>query len=365
MSPVPGVDTYIIDELSAGAEPTATDTLYLLSSAGSAVPVSYTAADSGNATLDAWLSAYFTDGGRAVYVQGLSSGTVGAGLPSLGTALSLLPPGPGQVVAPEVTGATAIAQMCDAAWDQGKCCIVNGPTDASDATLEALAASVIATSDGGSRGAIMVADTAQYAGTASGETVNVPWAVTLAALVAKQDKATSNPGAAAAGVTGVSWGAASVSDLRSDTRRTALNTAQVSTAKYVDGKYRQYGIRSLANLQTLPSWWNWWGSRVVMAFRSRVAAVGEDFVFAETDGAGKLTGRFKSQIADVAMQLYDLGALFGATPADAYTIDTGDTVNSVASLQAGNLIANCHLKVSENAEHVTINIVRRALTDQI
>jgi hypothetical protein len=356
----PGVDTYIIDEASAGADPTSTDTLYLLSTAGSAVPLVYDQANSGDATLDAELDAYFRDGGRAVTVQGYA--TSGSLLPTLSAAIDLLPAGPGQIVAPEITTAASLITVIDKGWAQNKVTICNGGASDSDGTLETLAGSIIAGSDGGSRGGILCADTAQYPGSVSGQTNDVPWSITLAALVARQDRLTNNPGNAAAGANGVST-AVGVSDERTATRRATLKTAQVNTAKLVAGQYRQYGIRSLADLNALPDWWNWWGARVIMAFRARVAAIGEAVMFGELSGPHRgLVTRFGDLLAAEAKALFDLGALYGDTPAEAFRIDVGETVNTPTSLGRGELAANCYLKVSENAEHVTINLIRRSLS---
>ena len=352
----PGANVFIIDEPFAGADPTATDTLFLLSTAGSAVPVRYYEANTGDSTLDTYLRTYFGEGGRSVIVQGHGAGgTAGTALPDLDDAMALLPAGPGQVVAPEVVAAADIATVADAAWTQGKVSLFNGGTTDTDGTLGTLVEDVVSASDGGSRGAILYADIGVYAGVPPVVSVNVPWSITVAGMIAARDILTGNPGDAAAGIDGVST-ADSLLDERTIDRRNSLKNAQVNTAKTVYGQIRNYGIRSMADLETLPMWWNWWGARVVMAYRARCQVVGEDFMFQEIDGAGKLIGRFNDRLSAEAKELKDMGALWD------YRIDTGPTVNTTAGVQDGNLKAKAYLQTSENAEYIEIDLIRRALT---
>ena len=357
----PGVNVVIVDEPWAGADPTATDTLFLLSTAGSATPIRYYGADSGDATLDTYLRIYFNEGGQSVVVQGYGDGT---SLPTVEDAMAALPPGPGQVVAPEITGSTAIASIADLAWDQGKVSLFNGGTTDTDGTLGTLVDDVKAASDGGCRGAILYADLATYAGVPPVTSVQVPWTIPVAGMIAGRDILTGNPGDAAAGLHGIST-ADSILAERTTPARNALRLAQVNTARTVYGQIRNYGIRSMADTETLPMWWNWWGARVIMSYRARAQVVGEDFMFAQIDGQGKTIGRFNDRLAAEAKELWQLGALYGNDPSEAYRIDTGPTVNTTNSIQNGELKAKCYLRVSENAEHIVISLIRRALTASV
>jgi hypothetical protein len=355
--PVPGFDTYVVDDPNSGVAATATDTLYLLSAAATApaTPTVFKKADSGDATLDAQLRAYFALGGRSVYVQGVGDGTPN---PLLADAIAALPAGPGQVVAPEsVTSADLIALA--GVWPGGKVALLQGPSTATDAALETLAGAVIAGAD--ARGAALFGDYILMP-SATGGTDLIPLSLIVAALVARNDRLFKNPNLAAAGVQGRIDGALGVQDLRDDTRRGTLKDAQVNTAKDVWGSIRNYGFRTLADLDALPHWWDLSGSRTVMAYRARAAAIDEDFVFGQIDGQGSMLARYEGRLRAAAKELYDAKALFGATPDDAYRIDVGETVNPVEELAAGEVKANVFLKTSPFAEHLVTNITRRALT---
>lgn len=354
--PVPGFDTFVVDEPSAGVAATATDTLYLLSTAGPATPEAVKRpSDVTDDTLENQLAAYFQIGGRSVYVQGHGDGTT---LPTLADALALLPAGPGQVVAPEAVTSADLITLAGA-WGRGKVALLQGPSTATDTALEALAGTVRAGAD--ARGAALFADYAIFQ-TPSGGQQLIPWSLVVAALVARNDRLYKNPNIAAAGVNGAVVGVLGVDDLRDDVRREALRDAQVNSAKDVNGSLRNYGFRTLADLATLPHWWDLSGSRTVMAYRAKAAAIDEEFVFGQVDGQGQMLARYEGRLRAAAKDLYDVGALFGDTPDDAYRVVTDETVNPADVLQTGEVTAQVYLRTSPFAEHLVTNITRRPIT---
>ena len=138
------------------------------------------------------------------------------------------------------------------------------------------------------------------------------------------------------------------SEVRLPEKQETLSAAgtQVNCAAVVDGLTVNYGFRSLAKLTVIPHWWDLSGSRAIMALRARVASLDEQFVFAQLDGKGQTISRYEAAVKGVCKELYDLGALYGNTPGDAYQVDTGPAVNTTANLQAGTLTAQVRVKVS-------------------
>lgn len=358
--PDPGVDTYILDEALAGSDPTSTDSLFLLSPDGPATPTPvYSPSDlePESDTLTNQLTAYYIDGGKSVIVQGYGDGTT---LPEPTDAIDLLPAGAGQVVAPELVASDDLVPIIDKAWNAGKVVLCNGTTADTDTTLSTLAQSIISTSLGG-RGAALFADIATYS--VPGQppaTFQVPASISVAAMIARQDLLTGNPGDAAAGVDGIS-NALGVLAERSTAARSTLKTAQVNTFRTVQGTLRNYGIRTLADLTNLPLWWDFWASRTIMALRQRCNAVAEDFVFQQIDGDGVMIGRFNQRITDECKALQDAGAIYGNGDTPGYVVTTDDTVNTTSSIQAGQLTAKVQVKCSPHAEHITVNLIREAL----
>jgi hypothetical protein len=158
--------------------------------------------------------------------------------------------------------------------------------------------------------------------------------VWFAGIIAKNDRETGNPNVAAAGINGRGPGSLlGVVDPRTAARRTTLSATgtQVNCAAVVDGLTVNYGFRSLAKLTVIPHWWDLSGSRAIMALRARVASLDEQFVFAQLDGKGQTISRYDAAVKGVCKELYDLGALYGDTPSDAYQVDTGPAVTTTNS----------------------------------
>jgi hypothetical protein len=178
--PVPGFDTFVVDDPNSGVAATATDTLYLLSAAteAPATPTVKTKADTGDDTLDAQLRAYFAFGGRSVYLQGYGDGTP---LPTLADAARQLPPGPGQVVAPEAVASADLISLAGV-WQGGKVALLQPPSTATDAQATTLASAVIAGVD--ARGAALFDDYILLPSITGGSDL-IPLSLIVAALLAR------------------------------------------------------------------------------------------------------------------------------------------------------------------------------------
>lgn len=360
--PTPGVDTYIIDQPISARQAAETDTLYLLSSqtGAPATPTEFLKGNSGVAALDTQLRAYFEAGGGRAVVQGYSGAN-----PALADALALLPAGPGQVVAPEAVASADIITIAGAAWSANKVYLANGAASSTDSAITTLAQAVIAGATDGFRGTGMWVDTGRHSPITGNTPDNVPYTLTVAGLIAAQDRQTGNPNMVPGGVNGYGPGSfLGVVDARTGARRTTLSAAgiQVNCAAAADRGTTNYGFRTLANLTAMPHWWDFSGSRTVMALRARLAAVDEQFMFAQIDGQGQTIARYGSECKRVCAELYQAGALFGVSQGDAFQVDVGPAINPVAQLQAGVLTAQVRAKVSPFAEHIVTNISRRPLT---
>lgn len=366
--PIPGADVYVIDSAIGGGVPLQTDTLYVLSAAGPAIATKRTQANDADATINNELRAYFHETGRAVYVAGYDP--AGTTKPTPANAIAALPPGPGQVVAPELVTSADIIAVADACWNTNKIYLANGPTSSTIAQLTTLANAVRSGSTTGGRGVGLFAGTGAYPGATSGAAnVSVPWPIAVAAMIARNDRTYLNPNIAAAGVRGKSAalgitqvGAAGATAYTTSEIQ-ALRNIGVNVARVMPGgEIRNYGFRTLANLDMLPQWWDLNGSRTVMSFRADAAAIDEDLLFEQVDGQRALLDRYEGLLRDRLAELHRRGALFGASPADAYGVDTSDRVNPSELLAIGEITAEVRLRISPHAEHVVTNIIRRGIT---
>lgn len=363
----PGYDVYVIDAALGGDAAAATDTLYLLSPNGTATPVRRVRADTGAATLDNQLRAYFAEGGRSVYVQGYGDGTA---LPNLAAAVAALPEGPGQVVAPEAVTAADHITIANGAWAANKVALLNGPSTATIAQLQTLRTAVTTGATTGARGAALFAGVGVYPGPSPGAAnVSVPWPIAVAGMIARSDRVTRNPNLAAAGKRGVSRAlgithtGTGTATLYTPDEISTLFASQINTAKVIrSGEIRNYGFQTLVNMDALPYWDQLSGSRTVMAFRAASAVVDEELVFEQIDGQRVTLNFYEGLLRDVAADLYGRGALYGRTPTDAYDVDTSDAVNLLENIAAGEIVADVRLKTSPHATHVITNIIRRPLT---
>lgn len=384
--PVPGYDIELVDTVTPRGAPTATDTLFLVDFAEDgplytptriesparfdAVFGDYVAYSQAQACIDA----FFAIGGGVVYFvryggpdadeydddhANATNTELQAALNSLGVAL-----GPGQLVVPGATSQSQHALEIAHEWDNNRYALLVPPAGATDEQLEALADGDIA--EEGGRFAALWRDYAVVPGRIFGTTRTVPWAIVQAGLIAASDSLTHNPNREAAGKNGIATHVLSIVDEVDDIRREALRDAQVNTAKTIFGDARAYGVRTLADLSVIPHWSTTGGSRTVMAARALIAAIDEDFVFTQIDGRGQEFALYNGAVKGALEPLFSkYNALYGATLADALSVDTGPTVNTSDTIAANELRARVQLKTSPTAEHVVTFLSRVALDQSV
>lgn len=369
--PEPGVDTFIVDESLGGSGALSTHSIFLLDPVGPAVAVRKTTPDTGDVAVDNMLRVLFMEGGRSVYLAGIGDGTT---KPTPAAAIASLPAGPGQVLAPSLVASADHIAVANAAWPRNKVSLLNGPSTGTVAQYVTLAGAVRTGAGGlagGGRGAGIWAGLVTYRA-AGGGTFNVPLAVSVAGRIARNDRVMRNPNVAAAGrngelqAVGLSQIGAAGATVYTRAELEQLYAAQVNTAALVstrDGvKVRNYGFRTIADLTVLEHWWDFNGARTIMDFRARATVVDEEVMFDQWDGQRIALGRYNGLLRGEAADLYRIGALHGATPGEAYDVDTSDAVNSDDDLALGDVVAVCKLKVSPHFDHVTTRIIRRPTT---
>jgi hypothetical protein len=369
--PEPGVDVYVVDEYLGGVSPLATDTVYLLDPAGPAVAVKKTRPDVGNVTADNALRALFQEGARSIYLQGIGDGTT---KPLPADAVAALPAGPGNIVAPSLVTSADHVALANAAWPRNKVCLFNGASTLTVAQLQTLSAAIIAGAgglDGGGRGAALFAGQTVYANPGGTGTYSVPLAVSVAGVLARNDRLYLKPNMAPAGANGIlraigitQTGAAGAT-VYTPADISTLYASQVNAARLVPtpsgAQVRNYGAKTLADLTVLEHWWDFPGSRAIMEFRSRATVVDEQVVFDNLDGEQITLSKYGGLLRGEASEMWRRGALFGQSPSDAYEIVTDATLNPIDQLAEGEAVATCRLKVSPHIDHLVTNIVRRPI----
>ena len=265
--------------------------------------------------------------------------------------------GPGQVAYPGATTTMAFDALLAHVDKTRRVALLDAPDTSDPAALKALAQTV--SQNPLAKYAAMFAPWATYPG-AGNTTVTVPYSPVQAGLLARSDAATQNPNLAAAGTNGIARSALGLSKSYSDSDRQALNEAGLTLAVQKYGTIRTYGARSLAGAGNLT--WLWFGgAREVCAVAHEADAIGENYVLKQIDGQGTLFAALNADLKGMLLEHYARGALYGATPEEAFSVNTGASINTPATIANGEVHAIIRLKTSPTAEWVHVVIVKTAL----
>jgi hypothetical protein len=312
----------------------------------------YGARAGGQSMSDA-VAGFFQEGGGTAYVA--SSGDTAPDATTVETALDLFTYelGPGQVCAPGLTALdvqTAVLAHVDKTHRCALLDLAAGDAAAVQAAVEALYDLP------GVRFAAALAPAISYPVPDVGASVSVSFSGIQAGLIAKADLL-GNPNQAAAGINGVHRLSVGLSQDYTDDERETLNDAGVTLAKMVYGDVRTYGARTAAGPDD--SNWLWFpNSRVVMTVAHRADAIAQNYLFRQIDGRRQLFAALEAELTAMLLDLYQINALYGATPADAFNVDTGPQVNTTETIMAGEVHAVIRLKTSPSAEWVVIEVVK-------
>lgn len=264
--------------------------------------------------------------------------------------------GPGQVSTPGRSGEQAFADLIDHANARNRIAYLD-VEETDDTAAELKAKATVARAQEGSEKGALFGPWVTIPGTAPGTTRNVPASATEAAKASRSDAETGNPNVPAAGDNGVSqYATGLVAEVTDAAERDELNDAGLNLLRVRNGDVVTYGFRTLANKISKPNDWQLANARLSMAVANDANAIGERHLFRQIDGNGIELARFQGDLEAMLDAYYKLGALFGATPAEAYSVNVGPDVNTTASLADGQLNAAVSIKRSPFAETVTIEI---------
>ena len=71
-----------------------------------------------------------------------------------------------------------------------------------------------------------------------------------------------------------------------------------------------------------------------MAIAHEADAVAENYVFRQIDGGRRLFAALETDLNGVCLGYFNLGALFGDSAEEAFNVDTGEQVNTIATIAA-------------------------------
>lgn len=262
--------------------------------------------------------------------------------------------GPGQVSMPGRTSTTAHQQLIDHAESNNRVAILDLSDSPSQSTLTTAAAN--------GRFNASFAPWLTIPGVVAGSTRTVPPSPLVAGLVARNDAALG-PNRPAAGNAGVSRYAIGLSQPAwNDATRESLNEGKVNVIRSIYGTIVVYGWRSGANPNTDKNWIDFGNARLYMALSAELNQAAQAFLFEEIDGQnGHTIGAFHDALAGVLLDHWNKRELFGDTPTQAFDVDTGPSVNTLATIQNLELRAICYVTMAPFAEYIPIQIVKRSV----
>jgi hypothetical protein len=345
----------------AGPTDAATDGAQLLTSIGD-FETAIAARDAANQALYDAVDAFFGEGGQKCYVAGIpAAGTLAGALAQFDPQL-----GPGQV---SVIGQPAVADTYTAlhahARVNNRVAIDDVEIDSTVAEITAIGGIVRALADveyGGVFGPWV--NIPAPSGIIGGGARQVPASPIIAALCARAD-ALGNPNRAAAGRDfPLQYVTSFVSDFSSADREAMLD-AGVNTFATVYGVLENYGFQTAVEQSEETPYWQLNCSRARMWIKARADARGENYVFKNIDGRGRVLGSLRSDIEEELLELYGVDGLYGETPADAFAVNVTASVNTDQTIAQGEMHAVAEARLSMHAKAVIIDLVTVPVTGQV
>src|SRR5215472_7157762 len=266
--------------------------------------------------------------------------------------------GPGQVSCPGRTTDVGHTQLVTHAGNHARVAILDAPDTATVATL---LTSAINARAGMQKFAAMFWPWLTVPGVVSGSTRSVPPSALIAGLIGRNDSSGMGPDQAAAGDNGVSLYTTALSQpALSDTVRQQLNGGGINVVRSMFGTFRNYGWRSLVDPVAEQTWVNFGCARLYMGIAANAQSLGEGCMF------DKITtttiALFNGALTGLLQGYYNAGDLYGATPDDAFYVDTGSSVNTPQTIANHELHAVLNVRMSEFAEMVQIEVFKQPIT---
>lgn len=273
--------------------------------------------------------------------------------------------GAGQVAMPGRTTSQSRTDLADHANDKNRVALVDTTDTGVIATLTALGTGLRAASTHEKRVGIF-APWVRIPGLTTGTTRSVPPSGIVAGLISALDAKTGNPNKAAAGKNGaIDFATGLTQNAWTEAERGQLNDAGVNVIREVHEQIKVYGWRSVASTISEAKWKSLGAARTVMAVAAEADIIAEAHAFEDLFPQGDEITKFGGDLSAMCERFYQIGALFGDTSEDAYSVNVSPEVNTIETIDNGELHAIIALKTSPFAERVYIEIVKVALSESV
>lgn len=299
--------------------------------------------------------------GGAVDTAGIVDASWQTAVDSLSYAL-----GPGILFAPGATTDSIHDILAEGARRDLRVAFIDGPDTPTATNLITSVKAVSDTSLAHARFAGLFAPWLLVAGVATGTTRKVPPSASVAGVFARNMGAGHSANEPAAGELGRFRQVVAFTQTYNDADRQLMNANGVNVCRDIYGVFKVYGWRTTADPINDPRWIALSNSLLHRQIVAEAGAVGERFVFRQIDGQGRLFGELAGAlIGEVCLPLYLAGSLYGATPDEAYKVDTGPSVNTIATIANNELHAVISIKMAPFGEEVNIEVVKYLVNELI
>lgn len=285
------------------------------------------------------------------------------------TALAVFDPsyGPGQVAAPAITSAATHTALMNHAAANNRVAVLDGVNTATASTLTGAASTDQAAATDPSY-SVTVGTWLSYPGVPTGTATpafprTIPGSAAFCGLCARND-AVNDANTAAAGQNGILRAALNVAQTFNASDRSLLEAAGVLVFRNIptQGGIQAYGQTSMA---ADPTWSDLANVRFRMQLVYEGQVIGGQFVFGQIDGKGQMISAFNGALVAALTKHWAKGSLYGATPKDAFVVNTGSSVNTPTTIAARQLNAVESVRMSPSAPTVDISIVKYAVTQPV
>jgi hypothetical protein len=275
--------------------------------------------------------------------------------------------GPGQVSMPGRYSLVARTALLTHARDRNRFALLDGDPAASRSTIVSNAAALRALGTELARRGQTFARWGVAPGIVAGTSRPVPYSAVQAGMYSRND-ATGVVGDAVAGDNGTSL---YLNDLSAngaawtDADLEALANAGVTVPRNFDGLIQTYDDVTLVDQVLDERWLEASTNRLAMALTAEGNAIGDRHMFRKIDGQGFELADFKTDLVAMLRRRWVNRELYGATPADAFAVNTDPPVNTVDSINRRKLRAQIAFKPARTARQVEIELGNTDLTEAL
>jgi hypothetical protein len=268
--------------------------------------------------------------------------------------------GSGQVLIPGRTTVASSTEALEHCAARNRVALLESDDSLNATATAAVAAQLRALGSGAegiSRLGGLWAQRATGPGVTPGTTRSVPWTVQVAGLIAKREAIEGHPNVMPIEDFGVPVWATGLSREWSPADAELIHDAGCNVARMFLGRPRNISFDSLDDPDA-SLWSELSHSRVERVITVNAYDIGRKFAGRQIDGQGLLFNDFKSALKQILTELWQRGALYGETPADAFVVDVGPTQNTTETIEAREVRAAIGIKLSPHALFVEIELSR-------